>query len=335
MIKNSIVFFSITFCTVILLSCSKESASPVQDIYAYGSLNNIAMVWKNGKESPITDGTKTSFAAGGTISGSDIYIAGYEIVNGIKTAKYWKNGVETVLSNGAQNEEAVAITVVAGDVYVAGVEKGGNFGGNWVGKYWKNGASTILSNNSVFTFVTGIAVISNNVYVTGIESKPDSVIGKYWKNGVAHKVDPRAKISYAWGVVGSGSDVYIVGSIINSNGSQTPKYWKNGIETILQNGSKASRISVVGSDVFIAGDNLQNAIYWKNGLVNQLALEANSLTESTCIAIAKSGDVYVTGAVYNVTGGQRGSLLWKNGILQEPFASSKSNTIVQGVMLVN
>lgn len=332
MISRFVNLFMLLVLIVMLQGCSKDEDTPSADVYVYGSQNSIAMVWKNGQENPITNGSKTSLLSGGAISGSDIYFAGFEIVNGVKVAKYWKNGVDVVLSDGSKNEEAIAIAISGNDVVVAGYEYSTN--SNWIGKYWKNGVATIISNNTVFTFVTGVAAVGSDVYVTGIESKADSVIGKYWKNGTANKVDKNAKISYAWGIAAQGSDIHIVGASVTSLGASIAKYWKNGVETILPNGSRASAIAISENDIYISGDNLGSIVYWKNSQVNSLAGEANTYSEANGIFVSK-GDFYVTGAISEITGGQKGSLLWKNGMLEEPFAATKNTMIAKGVVVLS
>jgi hypothetical protein len=85
-----------------------------------------------------------------------------------------------------------------------------------------------------------------------------------------------------------GNDVYVAGNEYNGS-IYTPKYWKNGKETILSDGkrySEAQAIAVFGTDIFIAGyesndKSIHVAKYWKNGV-------ATTLSDGSKYASAKS-----------------------------------------------
>jgi hypothetical protein len=74
------------------------------------------------------------------VSGSDIYLAGYEEVGENWIATYWKNGQAVRLSN--RESMAESILVVGSDVYVAGMEDVGK--SNFRATYWKNGQAVRL-----------------------------------------------------------------------------------------------------------------------------------------------------------------------------------------------
>ncbi len=75
-----------------------------------------------------------SSASAIAISGTDVYVAGYEG----NFAKYWKNGIGVSLSDGTM---ATAIAISGADVYVAGWEDQ-----PYTAKYWKNGIAVSLKN---------------------------------------------------------------------------------------------------------------------------------------------------------------------------------------------
>ena len=67
-------------------------------------------------------------------------------------------------------------------------------------------------------------------------------------------------------------DVYVAGYENNSAGRSVVKYWKNGNETILTDGSRnaiATDIAVIGDDVYVIGVESNGSVnvakYWKNG----------------------------------------------------------------------
>jgi hypothetical protein len=114
------------------------------DVYAVGTddgSGNYAVLWKNGVETLLTDGTHNAAANAIQVVGADIYIAGYENNGSFNVAKYWKNGVPVTLSAGTSDGAANAIAVLGNDVYVAGHEAIGTV---TVAKYWKNGVGVQL-----------------------------------------------------------------------------------------------------------------------------------------------------------------------------------------------
>ncbi len=111
-------------------------------------------------------------------------------------------------------------------------------------------------------------------------------------------------------------DVYVAGFEYNGpqgvggpSGFGVAKYWKNGKEVMLYNGplnSIAVGISVVGSDVYVAGTIGTTTVYWKNGgnpvHVAPQAPDGNYDTTVTTGIFATATDVYVTD--YGITGYQ-------------------------------
>jgi hypothetical protein len=117
-------------------------------------------------------------------------------------------------------------------------------------------------------------------------------------------------------------DVYVAGFELNSSGVKVAKVWKNGVETVLSDGSHgayASSVAVSGNDVYVAGVEYNGKVdvakVWKNG-------SPTSLTDGTLEASAKQ--ITVSGTDVYVAGGQFGfdaksNLInvagyWKNGI---------------------
>ncbi len=74
-----------------------------------------AVYWKNGIIQQVAPIGTFSTANAIAVRGSDVYLAGNALVNGVNKAVYWKNEVATVLDNG----NAFGIAVQGGDVYVA------------------------------------------------------------------------------------------------------------------------------------------------------------------------------------------------------------------------
>lgn len=223
------------------------------DVYVSGSVYDAdlgvrAVYWKNGTRVDLNtpcNCTTIARATGITVSGSDVYVAGWgyeqdDRGNSIPTLYYWKNGTATKLIEGSATTD---ITVSAGNVYVAGR---GWFSGTQVGaKYWKNGGTpiTLSASDATYDDANAIFVSGNDVYVAG---SSDDGTAKYWKNGTA--------VAIASGIIGNnnsgaellgiyatGNDVYVGGreysrelSPNNNITKTTVSYWKNGIRTVLK-----------------------------------------------------------------------------------------------------
>jgi hypothetical protein len=124
-------------------------------------------------------------------------------------------------------------------------------------------------------------------------------------------------------------DVYVAGSgsvFIGSDeyATSTVKYWKNGVEVMLTNGSNgtgaATSILTSGTDVYVTGYEGKVAKYWKNGIAVNLT---DGRYPASAAAIAISGnDVYVVGHENSI------AKLWKNGTAITLSNSGDAKSIV-------
>jgi hypothetical protein len=190
----------------------------------------VAKYWKNGVPVILSDSTKINSASSIAISGSDVYVAGFESVWSLNTAKYWKNSQPVVLST--RQSETNSIAVSGNDVYVAGWE-------DFKPTYWKNGIPVKLSDetgNANSIAVSG----SGDVYVAGKENTATGTVVKYWKNG--NPVTLSSKIpSYATSIAVSGNDIYVAGQEVIGT-KYCAGYWKNGIWVTLSDKADANAI---------------------------------------------------------------------------------------------
>lgn len=221
------------------------------DIYVAGGGNGVAVFWKNGNAVELNSGGGPSVSWASVtsmaVSGTDVYVAGYEEKYGsYYVAKYWKNGNPVILSDGTKNTFATSIAVSGNDVYVAGNEEEVN--GMSVAKYWKNENPVNLNDGSTYAEANSIAISGTDVYVAGFEyggfvnGVATLTPAKYWKNGNPVNLTDGSKLASATSIAVSGTDVYVTGYEEKTAGSYTyvAKCWKNGTPIILEDVSKYS-----------------------------------------------------------------------------------------------
>jgi hypothetical protein len=252
----------------------------------------------------------------------DIYISG--TMNG--RAVYWKNDTLVYLTDGTLPAAANSIIVSGNDVYVAGREGG-------QAAYWKNGTKNQVvtdggSNQGRSTGATSIAILGNDVYLGGYQANPTIgnsgrvYIGRIWKNGIRFDSLTYSPAVFVNSLFVSGNDLYVAGS-----GLGVAKYWKNGIEQDLVDGTSSASIVASGDGVFVAGQQFNNQLpdvngrppviakYWKNG--NPVNLTDGSTGAGTTSIAVSGSDVYVAGVQFDgviIDGTANGTAkYWKNG----------------------
>src|SRR5690606_6930778 len=123
----------LVLCAISFTSCSKDDdpAPPKEkevDVYVVGAVGegkDIAKLWKSGVATNLSDGSRHTYARAVYVSGTDVYVAGYEINGSKNVAKLWKNGIATNLTDGTKTAVVNSVYVSLTDVYVAGYEYNG------------------------------------------------------------------------------------------------------------------------------------------------------------------------------------------------------------------
>lgn len=118
------------------------------------------------------------------------------------------------------------------------------------------------------------------------------------------------------------TDVYVFGYEDNPGPNSSVKYWKNGVETIVTNGTLASYANhafmTANNDIYIAGTewdaagSTSNAKLWINGA--QTDITGLSFLNSNASGVFVNGsDVYVSYDMDDISTGYTSARLWKNG----------------------
>lgn len=251
----------------------------------------------------------------------DVYVAGYEVLNGSQIATYWKNGEPHHLTDGSSHAEAYAIAVQDSDVHVL-VHDG------YAIRYRKNDQEiTVYEKIGGSVSLGGMAITGNgDVYIAGDVWEGGKDIARYWKNGIFTNLTYNDNETYARGIAVTDKDIYVAGFARTGSGMDDDLialYWKNGVPVPLSDGNVptyAWKIVVSGDDVHVVGEERDGGNmspkYWKNGIEIPLpnGIDAKDIT-------IVGDDVYIVG---------RGSgkiRYWKNGIHVEVGEASFGNGI--------
>jgi hypothetical protein len=210
------------------------------------------------------NGMADFFVAGGssasdiTLSGSDIYIAGYTESAGRSTAAVWKNKQLLWMETGnAIHNSANAITIAGSDVYVAGGQNTSNTISSQA-VYWKNGVRTLLPvitvGSNYYASASDIVVSGANVYITGTYS-PVGANSKVilWRNGTPIEITNGSVSSSGSAIALSANGyLYITGSE-RSGGIDRARLWKYDLSSgVITNVSlQGSEQGSAAYDIFI------------------------------------------------------------------------------------
>lgn len=253
--------FSFTATSAII---SSES-----DVYIGGGITEetlFAAYWKNDETIKLSETRSQVYSM--TVSGSDVYVAGFEKSTNNLNACLWVNGEKVEFAGLNNNDFSVCTDVVVegSDVHVLGVESNVNM---ISAKYWKNGVPIeIISDSAYYTQFSDIAVSGDDVHIVGYISDENGFrTYKYWKNGVEMEIPINISPSF---VEVSGSDVYLVGE-------GAYRYSKNGVVFDMEQSDSTNQyfsttgLTVANDDIYITASGLDfnnerlGGYLWKNG----------------------------------------------------------------------
>jgi len=246
-----------------------------------------AKYWKNGQEIILGDGKKTSYAKSIYVSGSDVYVAGYEINtysmrNGDKnecnnwyyTPVCWKNGKAITLENSNPADssgrpvdyQANYVFMSGNDVYV-GCE---NVCSKKI-RYWKNGKEIVWDCGHSPVNIESMYISGNDVYIAGSFECDGYHKAAYWKNGNKAVLGKNNANSVINAIYVSGNEVYVAGMQDDAHTDDRAAYWKNGERIDLKEGINTSSIFILDGITYVAGNKEDeygptcHARYWVNG----------------------------------------------------------------------
>lgn len=290
--------------------------------------------WKNGTAVtlPSIVGNGTSHAQGISVSGTDVYVVGYDHGTNISATVpttsgvpcIWKNGVEQQLPIpvGGFTGAATAIALSGTDVYVAGFFVTNDATQSRRAVMWKNGVATMIAFNKFDSIATGIALDGTDVYICGNSVFNGITCAVYWKNNTWHPFAGTTATSRASAIVVDALHNYYISGA--SNGQAC--YWKDANIKLLStydydapiNAQSelfcSNNIAVSNNNVYICGVDLLTGlvnppdpddpnpgpqvqiVYWKNGQEVGLGQQFDNTGGPASIAVI--GDqVYTTGII--------------------------------------
>ncbi|WPV02393.1 hypothetical protein SNE26_11455 [Mucilaginibacter sp. cycad4] len=306
------MLFSLAFQTNAQNKSNVKPLPPPVDVYICGFKldGHSAAYLKNGML--VNIGDKESIVNAMTVVDDHVYATG--MAHG--AAVYWKDGQEVVLTGFPNHGEGFAITVFKNDVYVAGYErvsKDPNMFAGWTdeARLWKNGTKIPMVVSKGFHSGASCLAVdpsSGDVYVGGVDNNKT----RYWKNGDLKQLNDQNKPVHPADLLISKNQMYVVGTTLSNTVPDywQAAYWNNTQGTMVLSSqtpmeAKATAIVITGNDVYVAGYAGEKVVYWKNGIMTELA-DLPGFPEKYALAVA-GADVYVMGRDKN------GAKLWVNG----------------------
>lgn len=286
--------YSIFLILIVVSSCSNENSNVFiqpSEVYIAGLTETDGRIgaayWKNGKLHLLPGGLTYSIASNIAVAGTDVYVAGVisdrdaeddQSVNNVPVL--WKNGFGSLLPIPDSVESyyrigILSLDVVDGDVYVFGQVSDqlmNNPGINVSPVLWKNGQLVPLD-NLAGRGAGSLNIVGEDIFI--------AVDDGYWKNGIFHTIE-EANVVALIEVVDD--VVYAAGLDNNFNRG----YWSNGLNFVpleLPNqetyGLYLIDIKLLDGDVYILGRQNDEAILWKNGLIEAVIGDAEPSDLST------------------------------------------------------
>ncbi len=159
--------------------------------------NKCAVLWKNGIEYELTDGSREANATSVYISGNDVYICGYEGEGLLTYPKCWKNQDEIKIDTDTKHGKMNSICVDTNNIFAVGTSNNKN-----CTILWKNNTEIALPNTSGRnSFGTSIFVLDNDVYISEYAYNKNYVAtARFWKNNDVYPLSTGIKNAFAYSI---------------------------------------------------------------------------------------------------------------------------------------
>ena len=248
----------------------KAIAASGGNVYVCGKLANEsgqtrATLWTNGVAKTLAEGSGNTNAYKVRVEGSDVYVAGFDVVDGKASPAVWKNGTRMLLNfNSSVGAGANALYVKNGISYAAGFEHPAK------PVYWINAEPKYIPLGDYDSFVMKDAFVSGaDVYSAATVFK-NTFRAHVWKNSAPMNLTLGTGASSAESVYVYGSDVYVTGGEVGSDNFNYGIVWKNGVPSKLQSDTNSLQpvsIYVLNGDVYVLANKLLKDGGGKKGIV--------------------------------------------------------------------
>jgi hypothetical protein len=195
-------------------------------------------------------------------------------------------------------------------VYAAGLIDDGKT--NYSVGYTKNGVVNVIGGGDVYESANDITFDGTDIYIAGYTNDYANML--YWKNGVKNFVpkDPNLGWEEIQKITVKNGKKYFLA--YGPGGINAYRYYVDGVRTILPSQGNANDMAVSSTgDVYVVGRSAgSKAVYWKNGVMEELY---NGDSDATAITIVGS-DVYISGWYMNEESTPV-PVVWKNESMTE------------------
>lgn len=141
-----------------------------------------------------------------------------------------------------------------------------------------------------------------DIYIAGYTGPPHGPFtAQHWKNGELVKLTDSSSSDPVDIFVDKGH-VYIAGTITMEGKGEWAVYWKNGqrMDLAVDQGvyTRASAIGVAKGNVYVAGVENADAVYWVDGTIHRFpSSDEHTLSPGFAIHVTEKEDVYIAGMV--------------------------------------
>lgn len=270
------------------------------DVYICGrgfhstTFNNVAMYWKNGVQTVLSDGTNDVRPNGIAVYGSDVYVTAQVGILGYESV-YYLNGVAHPLGTSATINRAWGVVTGAnGSFYIPGAREG-------FPSYWLNGTlqSRLPGGSNAYSIVKAMAIQGNHVYAVGNDYVSLAYMPLYWKDGQVMTIggiggEPKAV------AVKANDDAVIAGTYGLSVDNVKIAYWPMLVPAeppvTLSVGKSVSNVGIAvdqtADEIYVCGTDDENlsagkkAKYWRissSGASTPFTLHSNGTANAIAL----------------------------------------------------